>query len=138
MKEEYRKRLLANSYGINVDTTRVPYVGVHNVPDKQEDKNSILKVVFARDKETGKPRNDLAFAHDSHLPQNVRDFISQNLQAPCQPEKGCKDYDLCVELTRHPNETLFDYQTRLTKIAYDSESQIKAASKSVSRVSKRK
>lgn len=117
--------------GAIVSTSRAPFVGLAQDSDKKANKNSVLKLVFKRNEETGKPINDLALVENAHLSAEVREFIKQNLQAPMQPEKGVIDSELALELCRKPNETVNDYRLRLQSVAYESEEHIKVASQQI-------
>lgn len=125
------KQRLYQRQGLDVDIIPFSCVTVENDIVQDKEKQKVMNAVYARDKLTGKPMNDLTLVEDVNLSPNVREFIKQNMQTPVTPEKAVIDYGLAEELCRRPYESTMQYSHRLSQIAIDGENSLKASATSI-------
>ena len=88
----------------------------------------MLDAIFCVDERTGFPKGDIQYYMSSDGNPMVKQWIEQNLLQPrvasgqSTPE-GVTD-DMIAEMSRGANESLSDYQARLTSIYEDAGKQI--------------
>lgn len=118
---------LQASRGLLLDSPKgdIVLVASESKPVTGNMQTELVKSVFAKDKLTNKPVNDLMLTVNENCPPNVREWIKMNLQAPQTPDSMPQDFAQAKELMRRNGETQFEYMNRLKGIAYDAELLIK-------------
>lgn len=126
MRREDAYRLSQNSglcpdMPLNIPTYPLPEI-------KHDSLSSMLDAIFCVDERTGFPKGDIQYYMSSDGNPLVKQWIEQNLLQPrvasgqSTPE-GVTD-DMIAEMSRGANESLSDYQARLTSIYEDAGKQI--------------
>lgn len=99
-----------------------PYPGVEKIPpvrsDKPaivDDKDGLLRVIFAPDETTGNPRSDLLLETRIDNPM-LQEYIRNHFQRPIDVSPGVDDADLALTMDKDPFESVSEYAERLRDI----------------------
>ena len=90
----------------------VPYTS--NEPARPVADDSILKLIFSIDPNTGLPSSDLTRGLQNITNPEVANYIRERLQSPVTGQSSSPDDDVNIALCYHRGETRDEYIARLT------------------------
>lgn len=110
MTKEYIEKMFAPK--VHEVKTFYKFKEVHSVED-----DGILKVIFAPDPITGKPRSDLALVFNKSVDPEISQYIKTHLMQARKRDALASDPDTAMELTKDSFESVSSYYARLRSIA---------------------
>lgn len=83
------------------------------LPELEPENDSITKLIFAPDPNTGIPSSDLGMLMSREASPEVSKYIHDVLQHPIGVSQGLPDVDTALQMSREYGESYVDYANRL-------------------------